>query len=350
VQRIFAEYLAGRGLYAIAEGLTKDRVPCPSAHDPARNRHRTGQAWSKAAVRAILRNPRYTGRQVWNKQRKDEVLIDVDDVALGHQAKLRWNPEGDWIWSNQVVHEPLIDADTFADAQAAAATPARPVRRKPRATGRPYQLRGLIHCGVCQRRMEGTWAHDAARYRCKYPAEYALANEIDHPRTVYVREDQILPPLDRWLAGLFAPSSLDATLDALIAAADEPDSGLAAAITAARRALADCDARIAKYRAALEAGADPVLVAGWLAEVQAERALLDRQLRDAPAPDSVRRDDLAEAVRRHADAVALLQRAHHQDKSRLYASLGLRLTYQPDQRRVLASCQPVYQECVRGGT
>jgi recombinase len=33
------------------------------------------------AVRAILMNPRYTGRQVWNRQRKDEVLIDVHDTG-----------------------------------------------------------------------------------------------------------------------------------------------------------------------------------------------------------------------------------------------------------------------------
>ena len=36
-----------------------------------------------------LVQPRYTGRQVWNKQRKDGVLIDVDDVALGHQSRMR---------------------------------------------------------------------------------------------------------------------------------------------------------------------------------------------------------------------------------------------------------------------
>jgi site-specific DNA recombinase len=71
VGRIFAEYLAGRGLSAIAEGLTRDRIPSPSQQDRARNRHRTGEGWSKSAVRTILCNPRYTGRQVWNKQRKD---------------------------------------------------------------------------------------------------------------------------------------------------------------------------------------------------------------------------------------------------------------------------------------
>ncbi|HDH27385.1 MAG TPA: recombinase family protein, partial [Actinobacteria bacterium] len=71
VQRIFAEFLAGRGLYTIAEGLTADGILSPSAHDPARNRHRASSrgVWSKSAVRAILRNPRYTGYQVWNRQR-----------------------------------------------------------------------------------------------------------------------------------------------------------------------------------------------------------------------------------------------------------------------------------------
>jgi hypothetical protein len=46
VRRIFAEYLAGRGLFAIAEGLTRDRIPSPSQHDAARNTHRTGQGWA----------------------------------------------------------------------------------------------------------------------------------------------------------------------------------------------------------------------------------------------------------------------------------------------------------------
>jgi hypothetical protein len=29
------------------------------------------------------------------------VLLDVDDVALGHVTKLRWNESGKWIWSEQ---------------------------------------------------------------------------------------------------------------------------------------------------------------------------------------------------------------------------------------------------------
>lgn len=66
---------------------------------------------------APLQAPRYTGHQVWNKQRTDEVLLDVDDVALGHIAKMRWNPEDAWIWSETQVHEPLVDLETFENVR-----------------------------------------------------------------------------------------------------------------------------------------------------------------------------------------------------------------------------------------
>lgn len=86
VQRIFADYLSGTGIKAIASALTAEGIPSPSAADPRRNRHRASSrgAWGQSAVRAILKNPRYTGYQVWARQRKDEVLLDIDDVAAGH--------------------------------------------------------------------------------------------------------------------------------------------------------------------------------------------------------------------------------------------------------------------------
>jgi site-specific DNA recombinase len=70
VKWIFQQYLAGRGLYAIAEALIAAGFASPSQADPARNAHRTGEGWSKSAVRNILDNPRYTGRQVWSANRR----------------------------------------------------------------------------------------------------------------------------------------------------------------------------------------------------------------------------------------------------------------------------------------
>jgi site-specific DNA recombinase len=45
VARMFDEFINGLGFYAIAERLTAEGIPSPSAHDPARNKHRHGLAW-----------------------------------------------------------------------------------------------------------------------------------------------------------------------------------------------------------------------------------------------------------------------------------------------------------------
>ena len=66
---------------------------------------------------------------MWNKQRKDEVLIDVDDVALGHTTKLRWNETDKWLWSDKIVQPPIIDRETFDQVQAMIAGRAQHARR-----------------------------------------------------------------------------------------------------------------------------------------------------------------------------------------------------------------------------
>jgi len=58
VERIFTEYLSDIGIFAIAQRLTADGILSLSAYDPKRNSYRDGIAWSKSAVRAILKNPR----------------------------------------------------------------------------------------------------------------------------------------------------------------------------------------------------------------------------------------------------------------------------------------------------
>jgi site-specific DNA recombinase len=102
---------------------------------------------------------------VWNKQRKDEVLIDVEDVALGYTTKLRWNDNGTWLctwlWSNKVVQPPIVDRDAFDRVQAMAAGRAHaPAAHKPHRARRPYALRGCVWCGVCERWMQGHWVND----------------------------------------------------------------------------------------------------------------------------------------------------------------------------------------------
>ena len=282
VRRIFTEYREGRGLRAIAEGLTRDGIPSPAAYDPTRNKHRCGIAWAYSPIRAILDNPRYTGRQVWNKQPKSEVLIDVMDVALGHMTKQKWNDQDKWIWSEQPTHEPLIDDETFKQVQVLRKAKGSADERSPRRTSRADALRGLIRCGVCGRKMQGSWNNGRPHYRCTFLSEYGAKNKVNHPISVYLREEQLLPQLDAWLSRKFDPIALSATVRELEAAqADEPKTD-----EAAQREIAECDAKLRQHRAALEAGADPVLVTSWMNETQAKRAAAKRGYGGQPDADA----------------------------------------------------------------
>lgn len=346
VQRIYDEYLSGIGIFAIAQRLTTDNIPCPSAHDPARNRHRSGIAWSKSAVRAILTNPRYTGHQVCNKQRKQESLIDVEDVALGHHTALKWNAKDTWVYSDQPVHVALVSKRTFDDVQQRLAS------RGPSSSGRvrtrtrhPYALKGLIHCAICDRRMQGSWNNDRPHYRCRFPTEYAIANKINHPIAVYLREDQVLGPLDTWLATAFAPSQIEHSLATL--ERTQPDHNPAA--QAARQTIAECDRRLASHKHALEAGADPTLIATWTRQVQQERAQATANLEQRIMHHTVKpmtTDQIRDLVNTLGGLLMILREADPTDKTEVYRQLGLKLTYDHANRLIRAEAQPNPHMCV----
>jgi hypothetical protein len=81
--------VAGHSLARVTRALDDAAIPCPSASDPRRNRHRSGKSWRLNTVAAILANPRYTGRQVWNRQRTDHDLIDPANTGLSHRQVQR---------------------------------------------------------------------------------------------------------------------------------------------------------------------------------------------------------------------------------------------------------------------
>lgn len=342
VERIFRWYLGGMGFFLIAQTLTDEDIPSPSAYDRARNRHRTGIAWSKGAVQAILANPRYTGYQVWNKQHKAEVLLDVDDVALGYETKLKWNEREQWVWSDRPAHPAIIDRATFTAVQERRARRGPSSDRPKVRAAHPYALRSLLVHHQCGRRMQGTWNHGHAHYRCRYPQEYAIANLIDHPLAVYLREDAILPDLDAWLASAFDPQRLTATLDALVAQQPEETTALTDPI---RRTIAACDRRLAQHRAALEAGADPILVTGWINETQAERATAVAALARAGArtkttPPRLTRQEIKNIVEGLGEIIDVIRAAEAADKAEIYGQLGLRLSYDHETHVVSAEVSP----------
>jgi DNA invertase Pin-like site-specific DNA recombinase len=145
VRWIFAQRLAGHSVARIARALNEAGVPCPSAADPGRNTHRTGAGWTPGTVTTILENPRYTGRQVWNRQRTDTELADPANVTLGHKPVQRWNLPDGWVISRRPAHPALVSEDDFVAAQDINAA-RRPRTPQDEPVLRRYLLAGLLAC------------------------------------------------------------------------------------------------------------------------------------------------------------------------------------------------------------
>jgi hypothetical protein len=146
---------------------------------------------------------------------------------------------------------------------------------------------------------------------------------------VYLRESDVLGQVDGWLAEMFAPANLDATLDVLTRqAAQLEDPAASTKAEAARARVAEYDAQISRYRANLDAGGVPAVTGPWIAETQAKKVTAQAEIRTATGHRQLSRDDIAAIVAAFAQAV---READPADKAKLYAQLKLTLTYQPDQ-------------------
>ena len=167
--------------------------------------------------------------------------------------------------------------------------------------------------------MQSHWANSAPYYRCRFPAEYALANRINHPLNVCLREDAILADVDGWLTREFAPHRLRQTIADLVAAQDQgvirPDDHEETA-----QKIAACDHKLAQYRAALDAGASPVTVAGWIAETEAERARHEMSLRQSATRARMNEEEIEAMISRLGGLAVTLHDADPDDKSRSTSS------------------------------
>ena len=190
--------------------------------------------------------------------------------------------------------------------------------------------------------MQSHWVNDAAYYRCRFPAEYALANKVEHPLNVYLRETPVIGEVDNWLAREFAPHRIGETIRPLVDTqlVNQPCSSDQ---EEAADKVAECDRKLAQYRAALDAGASPVTVAGWIAETEAEKARHEVGLRQVPkARERMTDQEIRSVVDKFADIAQVLSRANAEDKAEIFRQLGLRLTYHPGRRLVEAKIEPSY--------
>lgn len=235
---------------AIAARLNTDldRYPPPQPVDPERAVGR----WTGSAVREILFNPKYTGHQCWNRRATKDKL---------HPGKNK--PIEEWVVSAEPTHPSLISIDAFLAAQNVAAS-----RRRSRAdatagalnthrqTRRAYALRSYIWCTACTRRMFGRNVRGGYTYYTCQPRERAVPH--GHPRTLSLPEPTLLEAITKFfnihVFGIdrLHLASTNASISAQQAAEEHRQK-----IAAARRALADIEARQRRVFNILERTDDP---------------------------------------------------------------------------------------------
>jgi site-specific DNA recombinase len=120
--------------------------------------------------------------------------------------------------------------------------------------------------------------------------------------------------------------------------ADAQDNGAAhqVAITAAGERIRDCDTKMARYRAAIDAGGDITEITSWINATKADRAQAEAALRNVAPPRRMTAEDIRALVSRFAQLGAVIATADPAGKAEIYRQLNLILTYQPAAQTVAA--------------
>ena len=277
VRAIYDWYLGGgMGLLQIRDRLNAqpDRYPPPIPIHPATARG----AWSRSSVWEVLRNPKYTGFQVWNRRARKK----------GHN---RMNPPDVWIWSEEPAHPAIVSREEYDAVSARAKANERSRQGVPATVARPtakrdYLYRGLLRCGICGLRMWGNHPRRTTYYSCQPSHQRSKDIPAGHPQHVYLNEQRLDDALFPFLAtALFGPGRAD------------------------------------YWRTCLEAGTEPEAAASVAArtqEIEGEIADLERRLTRQLV--NLEADDVTPGLRRRvAQRVAELEAAIAEQRPRLVA-------------------------------
>ena len=219
VLMIFTWYVEDEmGLGTICEKLNSDLDRYPPPKRNRKDENDLPQTWSKSQLHSLLRNPKYTGYNVWGRHDK-------------RQGRPVMRPREQWVWSATPTHEAIVPRELFDAVEERArrnsgpthdAKPKHYPQRRSGKAGRLYVLRGRVRCGICGRRMEGSHQKGSNWYRCQYVSRRGLAaaDTAGHPRVLGIKEDVVLDALREFMAErLFGPERLRLLTDELAASA-----------------------------------------------------------------------------------------------------------------------------------
>jgi hypothetical protein len=201
---MFARYAEGGwAMDDLARELNARGVEAPPPSRKGGRASRTRQRgepcsrWTRNGIRAILKNPRYTGALVWNRRSRGKYhrLHKGEVVPKGKPTDVANVPE-EW----EIVtgtHEPLVSQDAFDRVQA---------RLRANRGGAPsigaYLFSGLLTCCHCGGTLAGITKKGRRVYRCHmYDAAgvvvcgyNAVGEEWLLERVLQVLEEEMLAP------------------------------------------------------------------------------------------------------------------------------------------------------------
>jgi site-specific DNA recombinase len=329
VRAIYDWYLGGGvGLLQIRDRLNADpdRYPPPIPVDPTTARG----AWSRSSVWEVLRNPKYTGYQVWNRRARKK----------GHN---RTNPPETWVWSEEPAHPAIVSREEYDAVSARAKANERSRQAVPATVARPtakrnYLYRGLLHCGICGLRMWGNHGRRCTYYSCQPSHQRSKDIPAGHPAHVYLNEQRLSDALLPFLAtALFSEERTDYWRAGLEAAA-EPQSAAPAKERAQEieAEIADFERRITRQLVNLEADDVTTALRRRVGErvVELEDAIAERRKRlvvlaRASATEPPTLADVAPLLDRLPILASALDAAPQGELRALFDALQLDIVFQP---------------------
>jgi hypothetical protein len=108
-----------------------------------------------------------------------------------------------------------------------------------------------------------------------------------------------------------------------------------------------CDAKLRQHRAVLEAGADPKIITGWMAETQARRNAVESRMRPGSQRVRISREEITRYLAAMGDVTSALSTASPAEKATMYGQLGLSLTYHLGAMRVDVAARSLSDKYVK---
>lgn len=139
VKEVFARYLSGESMLAIAKDLNERKVLTPGKHIGLQ---RGTGIWTGQIVRYLLTQQIYAGAIVSGKTR-------VYEVGSDHR---QWMGSEDWIIRENML-EAIISKEDFVEVQNRLSSNAKHIRRERKHF---HILQDKVYCGKCHRKMSYT--------------------------------------------------------------------------------------------------------------------------------------------------------------------------------------------------